>query len=106
MKLDAGDVDLEKIREAAELIDAGGLVAFPTETVYGIACRVESEALARLDNLNSEFESPSLFPRFLFSSNLHYEPQIHAFHNFFHFFFIFLQFFHQHLALANAISYI
>ena len=51
LKLDAGDVDLEKIREAAELIDAGGLVAFPTETVYGIACRIESEALARLDNL-------------------------------------------------------
>ena len=51
MKLDAGDVDVEKIREAAELIDAGGLVAFPTETVYGIACRVEGEALARLDNL-------------------------------------------------------
>ena len=51
LKLDAGDVDSEKIREAAELIDAGGLVAFPTETVYGIACRVESESLARLDNL-------------------------------------------------------
>jgi len=53
LKLDADDVDPEKIREAAELIDAGGLVAFPTETVYGIACRVESEALARLDNLKA-----------------------------------------------------
>ena len=51
LKLDAGDIDGEKIREAAELIDVGGLVAFPTETVYGIACRVESETLARLDNL-------------------------------------------------------
>ncbi len=51
LKVDAGDVDLEHIREAAELIEAGGLVAFPTETVYGIACRVESESLARLDNL-------------------------------------------------------
>ena len=51
LKVDAGDVDLENIREAAELVDGGGLVAFPTETVYGIACRVESESLARLDNL-------------------------------------------------------
>ena len=51
MKLDAGDVDVVKIREAAALIDGGGLVAFPTETVYGIACRVESESLARLDKL-------------------------------------------------------
>jgi L-threonylcarbamoyladenylate synthase len=51
LKLDGGDGDDEKIREAAALIDAGGLVAFPTETVYGIACRVESEALARLDRL-------------------------------------------------------
>jgi protein-tyrosine phosphatase len=39
------------VRDAAVLIDAGGLVAFPTETVYGIACRVERESLARLDNL-------------------------------------------------------
>ena len=29
-------VDLEKIREAAEVLKAGGLVAFPTETVYGL----------------------------------------------------------------------
>ena len=51
VKLDAGQIDMAKIREAAALIDAGGLVAFPTETVYGIACRVESESLARLDEL-------------------------------------------------------
>jgi L-threonylcarbamoyladenylate synthase len=51
VKLDADRIDSVKIRQAAELIDAGGLVAFPTETVYGVACRVESEALARLDNL-------------------------------------------------------
>jgi len=28
---------LEKIREAAEVIKSGGVVAFPTETVYGLA---------------------------------------------------------------------
>ncbi|MHC4366087.1 MAG: L-threonylcarbamoyladenylate synthase [Planctomycetota bacterium] len=51
IKLDANRVDEARIRDAAALIDAGGLVAFPTETVYGIACRVESESLARLDEL-------------------------------------------------------
>ena len=28
----------ESIRQAAEVIRAGGLVAFPTETVYGLGC--------------------------------------------------------------------
>ncbi|MGE5297327.1 MAG: L-threonylcarbamoyladenylate synthase [Solirubrobacterales bacterium] len=43
--------DLDRIKEAAKAVEAGGLVAFPTETVYGIACRVEPTALARLDRL-------------------------------------------------------
>jgi tRNA threonylcarbamoyl adenosine modification protein (Sua5/YciO/YrdC/YwlC family) len=51
IKLDAAKPDFAKVREAAELVDAGGLVAFPTETVYGIACRVDPESLSRLDKL-------------------------------------------------------
>lgn len=51
VKLDAADIDPAAIREAAAIVDAGGLVAFPTETVYGIACRVNCDSLARLDNL-------------------------------------------------------
>ncbi len=51
LKLDAAKIDSAKINEAAALVDAGGLVAFPTETVYGIACRVKSDSLAKLDNL-------------------------------------------------------
>jgi L-threonylcarbamoyladenylate synthase len=43
--------DLDRIKKAAEIVEAGGLVAFPTETVYGIACRVEQDSLARLDCL-------------------------------------------------------
>ena len=39
---------MDRIREAANVIDAGGLVAFPTETVYGIACRAKRDSLARL----------------------------------------------------------
>jgi protein-tyrosine phosphatase len=51
IKLDAANVDAAAIKEAAVLINAGGLVAFPTETVYGIACRVSSDSLARLNQL-------------------------------------------------------
>ncbi|HUT33571.1 MAG TPA: L-threonylcarbamoyladenylate synthase [Planctomycetota bacterium] len=40
---------LARIEEAAQAIAAGGLVAFPTETVYGIACNsADPQALERL----------------------------------------------------------
>jgi protein-tyrosine phosphatase len=51
VKLDAGQIDSVRIKKAAALVDAGGLVAFPTETVYGIACRVKIDSLAKLDDL-------------------------------------------------------
>jgi protein-tyrosine phosphatase len=51
VKIDAGNIDLLKIREAASVVEGGGLVAFPTETVYGIACRARSDSLARLAEL-------------------------------------------------------
>lgn len=43
--------DLDRIKEAAKVVEAGGLVVFPTETVYGIACRVQQSALDRLDRI-------------------------------------------------------
>ena len=51
IKIDLENIDKESIRKAAEMIDSGALVAFPTETVYGIACRVRSDCLARLSQL-------------------------------------------------------
>ncbi|MFH1995928.1 MAG: L-threonylcarbamoyladenylate synthase [Candidatus Omnitrophota bacterium] len=43
------DPDLEKIGRCAELIRRGGLVAFPTETVYGLAaCASNEKAIARI----------------------------------------------------------
>lgn len=51
VKINPDKVDSAKIKEAAALVDSGGLVAFPTETVYGIACRVEAASLAKLNNL-------------------------------------------------------
>jgi L-threonylcarbamoyladenylate synthase len=51
VKLDAIKANIAKIKEAAATVDSGGLVAFPTETVYGIACRVKQDSLQKLDNL-------------------------------------------------------
>ena len=53
IKLDGSNPDLQIIKYAAGIIDNGGLVAFPTETVYGIACRVTADSLAKLDQLKS-----------------------------------------------------
>lgn len=35
-KLDYDNIDPEIMKEAGDIIRAGGLVAFPTETVYGL----------------------------------------------------------------------
>ncbi len=51
IKLDISQPDMANIREAARLIEKGGLVAFPTETVYGIGCRVKTSVLAKLDKV-------------------------------------------------------
>jgi protein-tyrosine phosphatase len=51
IKLDENKPDLAKIKKAAAVVDSGGLVAFPTETVYGIACRVKADTLIKLDKI-------------------------------------------------------
>ena len=35
-KIDINNIDAEKMQEAGDLIAAGELVGFPTETVYGL----------------------------------------------------------------------
>jgi L-threonylcarbamoyladenylate synthase len=47
--IDRADPDLHAIARAADAVEKGGLVIFPTETVYGIACRADRAAIARLD---------------------------------------------------------
>jgi len=51
IKLDAVNIDSAGIEEAAAIVDAGGLVAVPTETVYGIACSVKKDSLAKLSDI-------------------------------------------------------
>lgn len=53
IKLDPANIDPAKIAQAARLIDAGSIVAFPTETVYGLACRAEPSSLKKLNDLKN-----------------------------------------------------
>lgn len=43
--------DNEQIDKAAALLDNGSLVAFPTETVYGVGCKVSLSSIERLNVL-------------------------------------------------------
>jgi L-threonylcarbamoyladenylate synthase len=49
LKVDSSNPDMEVIRRAAGVIRAGGLVAFPTETVYGLGANaLDAAAVARI----------------------------------------------------------
>lgn len=43
IKLDVNNIDMDKLNRAAEVIKCGGLVAFPTETVYGLGANALNE---------------------------------------------------------------
>ncbi len=47
LKVDKDNIDAEKIRTAAEVIRRGGLVAFPTETVYGLGANALDETATK-----------------------------------------------------------
>lgn len=49
VKTDSDNINMEAIHQAGEIIRAGGLVAFPTETVYGLgADALNEEAAAKI----------------------------------------------------------
>ena len=51
-------IDLEKIREAAEILKKGGTVVYPTETVYGIGCDpVNKDSCERVQALKHRDDS-------------------------------------------------
>lgn len=57
LKLDGSADDMVKIRYATRLLQAGALVAFPTETVYGVGADARNpEALARLNQAKGREE--------------------------------------------------
>ena len=43
IKIDPNNIDTNKLQEAADVIKHGGLVAFPTETVYGLGANTFCE---------------------------------------------------------------
>lgn len=49
VKLEPDKPDLELLTEAGSIVADNGLVVFPTETVYGIACRASDEAVGKLN---------------------------------------------------------
>ena len=54
IRVDAAKPDPEAIREAAGMLRRGGLVAFPTETVYGLAANLEDpQAIQELYQVRS-----------------------------------------------------
>ncbi len=57
LRVPADDVDPAELDPAARVLDAGGLVAFPTETVYGLG------AVADDSGLCSRCSSPRVDPR-------------------------------------------
>jgi L-threonylcarbamoyladenylate synthase len=49
LKIDANNIDMAAIRRAAEVLKSGGLVAFPTETVYGLGANaLDPEAVKNI----------------------------------------------------------
>ena len=50
VKIDA-EAGPQKVSAAAKLLDDGKLVAFPTETVYGIGCIAEKRAIGKLNEV-------------------------------------------------------
>lgn len=47
LKIDIDNIDEDKIKYAAKVIEQGGLVAFPTETVYGLGANALNEAAVK-----------------------------------------------------------
>jgi len=51
IKLNPDKPQTRAIKKAAKVIDSGGIVAFGTETVYGLACRVTKDSLEKLNQI-------------------------------------------------------
>ena len=75
IRMNPQELDMEGIREAGEILRQGGLVAFPTETVYGLGAvsytHLETLVKLHLDNKGKDYiefeyqKSVQRFNRFL-----------------------------------------
>lgn len=61
LTVDCGNPDVETLRDAASVLRAGGLVAFPTETFYGLgAAGLSADAVRRVFEVKGRPESKPL----------------------------------------------
>ncbi|MBN1997460.1 threonylcarbamoyl-AMP synthase [candidate division KSB1 bacterium] len=61
IKIDPQNPQSDRIRKAAEILQAGGIIGYPTETVYGIGCSVfDSEAVNKIYKLKNRDKSKAL----------------------------------------------
>lgn len=82
-KTDPNNIDLCSIKQCADIIKSGGLVAFPTETVYGLGADATSKAASTKiyaakgrpsDNpLIIHISSPNDAERYAYTSSLYYK---------------------------------
>ena len=55
------DIDLEEVKAAVDTLKAGGIILYPTDTVWGIGCDATNEAaVARVFELKQRSDSKSL----------------------------------------------
>ena len=55
------EIDLEEVKAAVDTLKAGGLILYPTDTVWGIGCDATNEAaVARVYELKQRADSKSL----------------------------------------------
>ncbi len=77
IKIDPAEPQAAAMEQAAEVIEAGGLVAFPTETVYGIACKAAKDSLARLDDTKGRASGKHYTLHIAHKTDVHkYVPEI------------------------------
>ncbi|MBN1796898.1 MAG: threonylcarbamoyl-AMP synthase [Sedimentisphaerales bacterium] len=57
IKVNPEQLDAKAIKKAAKKIDSGGIVAFPTETVYGLACMARNDSLEKLSQIKGRESS-------------------------------------------------
>ena len=55
------EIDLEEVKAAVETLKAGGVILYPTDTVWGLGCDATNEAaVARIYAIKQRADSKSL----------------------------------------------
>ena len=63
------EIDLEEVKAAVETLKAGGIILYPTDTVWGIGCDATNEAaVAKVFEIKQRSDSKSLITSSPYSS--------------------------------------